>query len=195
MLAELKFNATTHIYTLGGRVLPSVTQALQVLDQYENVPARTLEAARVLGVHVHLACELWDRGTLDESALDMNLRPYLDGWRKFRGDTGFVPTHIEERVLHRQYRYAGTVDRMGMLRNRPALIDIKSGMKPKSVGAQTAAYAAAWCYANSYNRALSRYCVQLMPGDYRLHALDDPADFPLFLSCLNVHTWRSRNAA
>ena len=196
MLADLQFDPVSHRYTLGGREVPSVTQLLQVLDQYEGVPPHVLEAAREFGVHVHLACELWDRGTLDEAALDPNLRLYLDGWRKFRGDTGFIPTHIEERVLHRPMRYAGTLDRLGTLRGRPALVDIKSGMKPKSVGAQTAAYLEAWMLTTSSPRKRpTRYCVQLMPEDYRLHVLDDPADWPLFVSCRNVHQWKSHNAA
>lgn len=195
MLPELKFDATTHRYTLGGKHLPSVTQVLQVLDQYEGVPLRVLEAAREFGVHVHLACELDDRGTLDEAALDRRLAPYLAGWRKFRRDTGFAPTHIEERIVHRQLGYAGTLDRLGTLRGRPALVDIKSGMKPKSVGAQTAAYAEAFVLTAGAKRRPARYCVQLSEGDYRLHVLDDPADWPLFVSCLNVNRWRERNVA
>lgn len=195
MLPELKFDATTHRYTLGGKHLPSVTQVLQLLDQFEDVSPAVLEAARERGTHVHAVTELDDRDELDESSVNVALAPYLAAWRKFRADTGFVPTHIEDRVAHRHLGYAGTLDRMGTLRGRPALVDIKSGLKPKSVGAQTAAYLEAWMLTSGARRRPVRYCVQLNPEGYRLHVLDDPADWPLFVSCLNVHNWRSRNVA
>jgi hypothetical protein len=195
MLAELKFDAAAHRYTLGGKILPSVTQVLQLLDQFEDVPPAVLEEARRRGEHVHAVTELDDRGELDEASVNHALAPYLEAWRRFRRDSGFVPTRIEDRVVHRHLGYAGTLDRLGTLRGRPALVDIKSGLKPKSVGAQTAAYLEAWMLNSGARRRPVRYCVQLNPDGYRLHVLDDPADWPLFISCLNLHNWRSRNVA
>lgn len=192
---QLHFDAASHTYRLRGRVLPSVTQVLQVLDQYEGVPPHVLEAAREFGVHVHLATELDDRGQLDEAALDPHLAPYLSGWRKFRRESGFTITGIEQRVVHAKLGYAGTLDRSAIdAKGRLAKIDIKSGMVPKSVGPQVAAYDEADRAMGRWSQRAKRYCVQLMPDDYRLHVLDDPADWSVFLSCLNVHMWRTRNA-
>lgn len=185
-MAELVFSAETHEYRLDGRVLPSVTQALSVLDQYEGVPPRVLEAAREFGRHVHLACDLDNRGVLDEATLDPALAPYLAGWRKYRADSGLVIVASELRLHDARLGYAGTCDVLGEVLGRPSVIDIKSGLVPKTVGAQCAAYAHAL-------KVRRRYCVQLMPNDYRVHALNDPADFSLFLSCLNIAKWREKN--
>jgi hypothetical protein len=133
---------------------------------------------------------------LNEAALDPPLAPYLAAWRKFRRETGFTPIAIEQRVVHTALQFAGTLDRRGTLRRRFVQIDIKSGLVPKSVGAQTAAYDEARRFQTREHARDLRYCAQLLPtGDYRLHALTDPADWPLFLSCLNVHQWRTRNVA
>jgi len=185
-MAELVFRADTHTYTLGGRVLPSVTQALSVLDQYEGVPPSVLEAAREFGQHVHAACDLDNRGVLDEDALDPALAPYLAGWRKYRRDSGIKILASELRLHDARLGYAGTCDVLGELRGQRCVIDIKSGLVPKTVGPQCAAYANAL-------KVRRRYCVQLMPNDYRVHALNDPADFSLFLSCLNIAKWREKN--
>ena len=186
MADALTFEPVTHTYRLGDRVLPSVTQALSVLDQYEGVPQRVLEAAREFGQHVHMACDLDNKGVLDEATLDPALAPYLAGWRKYRADSGLVIVESELRLHDARLGYAGTCDVLGELRGQRCVIDIKSGLVPKTVGAQTAAYANAL-------KVRRRYCVQLMPNDYRVHALTDPADFYLFLSCLNIAKWREKN--
>lgn len=196
MSAEtLQFEASTHTYTLGGVALPSVTQVLKLLDQYEAVPPHVLEAAREFGTHVHLATELDDRGVLDEATLDPALAPYLDGWRRFRRESGFKIEFVEHRVVHKKLRYAGTIDRICRdVRGRRGVLDIKTGLVPKAVGPQVAAYYAALCEARGSAIESRRYCLQLMPHDYRLHWLNNPADWSVFVSCLNVWSWRNRNA-
>ncbi len=185
--AELAFDAGTHTYTLGGRVLPSVTQVLSILDRFERVPPAMLDAAREFGTHVHMACDLDNRGVLDEASLDAALLPYLEGWRKFRRVSGAVILESELRVHHAGLAYAGTLDVLAHWKSRHCIIDIKSGQVPRTVGPQTAAYA----HALTIQRP-ARYCVQLMPNDYRVHALTDPRDWSIFLSCLNLTKWGIR---
>ena len=190
MAEALQFDAETHRYTLGGRVLPSVTQILGLLERFEGVPPAVLEAAREFGSHVHMACDLDNRGVLDEAALDPALRPYLEGWRKFRRESGAEIIDSEFRVCHRALGYAGTADVLAKWKGRPALIDIKSGQVPRTVGPQVAAYAEA--LASPQIRRIARYCVQLLPNDYRVQALTDPSDWSIFLSCLNLLKWGLR---
>ena len=74
-------------------------------------------------------------------------------------------------------------------RSRWAVLDIKTGIKPLSVGPQTAAYLEALRHMPSWTqlpKMVERYCLELRPEKYRLHKLDDPSDWNLFLSCLNV---------
>jgi hypothetical protein len=90
---------------------------------------------------------------------------------------------------------AGTLDMVGVLRGVECVIDWKSGQVPRTVGPQTAAYERFY-RGKRGGRIRRRYCVQLCDtGDYRLHPLKDPADWSYFLSALNIHHWRQKNAA
>ncbi|MES1993168.1 MAG: hypothetical protein V4457_06080 [Pseudomonadota bacterium] len=195
MSSELQFEASSHTYTLGGQVLPSVTQVLdEALREYVDVPVHYLEAAAEFGDHVHRACDLFDRGILDRGILDPRLAPYVDAWTKFRTDSGVVVLASEKRVHHPALGYAGTLDVLGLMPRKkvPAVIDRKSSaLVPRSVGAQTAAYREAH-RVHGHQVDSVRYCVHLKgDGTYRLQRLTDPSDFSLFTSCLNV--WRFRN--
>jgi len=44
--------------------------------------------------------------------------PYLEAWRKFRKESGFVPEQIEPPMMSTAYKYAGTPDRIGELPGR-----------------------------------------------------------------------------
>lgn len=179
--AELTFEAATHTYRHGGRVVPSVTQALQVVSEFGNVDPGILETARQFGQHVHLATDLFDRGELDEESLDNALVPYVNAWKHFLSETGFVVTHSESLVYHPRMRYAGTLDKRGTWKGSTWLIDLKSGVVPRSVGAQTAAYQKACTEPPK-----RRLCLQLKRNTYQLHRCEDPSDFALFTSCLNI---------
>ncbi len=192
MRAEsLHFDAESHTYRLAGRVLPSVTQALRFLENFENVPQRLLEAAAEFGRHVHEACHLHNMGRLDWSALDPALHPYVSAYDKFLIETGFVVTASEERVVNARYGFAGTLDVRGRYKRRPGLVDIKStAALPATVGPQTAAYEK--CCEGSHRR----YALLLRPdGEFRFKPLTDLRDWPLFLSCLNLHNYKGSHHA
>lgn len=177
----LTYEAESHVYRYGGRVVPSVTQALQVVGEWGHVDPLILERARLFGQHVHAMIDLFDQGALDEEALDLPLVPYLNAWKLFLSETGFVVTHTEQRLYHPRMRYAGTLDKRGTWKGTTWLLDCKSGAVPRSVGAQTAAYQKACT-----DPPKRRLCLQLKRNAYRLHRCDDPSDFALFTSCLNI---------
>ena len=135
----LTFDPESHVYTLGDKRLVSVTQILKEMGLIET---RFLtEEGRDRGTQVHLATELYDRGTLDEDSLDPRLVPWLDGWKAFLRETGFVPILIEHRGASK-YGYAGTLDRLGVTgRGKTVLLDIKSSLaKSPWIGIQIAFY-------------------------------------------------------
>lgn len=74
--------------------------------------------SRDRGSMVHLATAYDDRNELDEESLDPVILPYLEAWRKFRKESGFVPESIEPPMMSTAYRYAGTPDRIGELPGR-----------------------------------------------------------------------------
>jgi hypothetical protein len=193
----VQFNEATHTYTLGQRKLPSVTQALQAIDELDGIPRDVLEAAARFGRHVHLACHLFNQGTLDEDALDAPLVPYVSAYKKFLADTGAQVVESERRVCHRNIGYAGTLDLAAVWGKSalPAVIDIKSSaLVPRSVGPQTAGYREAYLSDSpAHKLSRTRYCLHLKgDGTYRLHAYTDARDWNIFLSCLNIHNWMSK---
>jgi hypothetical protein len=140
----IHFDAATHTYTVGGRVIPNVTSILKfagLASSFDGVPPAVLEAKRSLGVAVHRATELDDADQLDESTVHPLVLPYLWAWRSFRSTHHFGSLLREHRVYHPTYQYAGTLDAYGILDGKPALVDLKTG-DPEDAGAryQTAAY-------------------------------------------------------
>lgn len=196
MLAELQFQPESHTYWLGGVRLPSVTEILQPLQELDGIPRAVLEAAAHFGKHVHEACDLWNRGQLDEAALDPHLVPYLAGWKQFLSESGFEVVHSELRLVHRTAGYAGTCD--VVLRNpRKRSIhvgDIKSSATvPRTAALQTAAYREAYLQDHLVCSA-TRYAIHLRnDGRYSLHTYTESIDWSYFLSARNI--WRFRNAA
>lgn len=184
---ELTFDAGTHVYRYGGRVVPSVTQVLDQLNDFSDVHPDRLEAARIRGSHVHAMIDLDNRGELDEASVDEAYLPYLEQWRLFLRESGFQVTASEMRVFHSKLRYAGTCDTL-IGHNSSWVLDIKTGAVPRTVGAQLAAYQHAMD-----PKPRRRLCLALTPGNYQLHECKDLSDFALFQSCLNI--WRFKHAA
>jgi len=184
----LTFEPLPHIYRLDGQRVPSVTGVLQAITNFDRVPFDILEAARIFGHHVHKAVDLFNRGVLDETDLDPALVPRLKQYKRFLRESKFQVVHSEEQVAHRTHGYAGTLDIRGMLHRHSALVDLKSGVVPRSVGPQTAGYQAA-----CEHRPRNRYCLQLMDNDYRLFPLKNGSDFSMFLSCLNVYRFNQKD--
>lgn len=209
----LEFDPVRHAYTLNGLPVPSVTRVISPLNEFSTfIREGTLAKAAERGTAVHFATELHDQAFLDdlagaepaptpdtiwrpeEDALPA-VRPYLGAWRRFLADTAFEVHEIEARTFSSRHRYAGTIDRLGVLNGQRCVIDIKttSAIGPQ-VGIQLAAYQAA---TNEHRPAAERYrkrfACQLRPdGSYRLEEFRDPADWSVFLALLQLHNWRLR---
>lgn len=201
MNAPLCFDPIAHRYTIGDRVLPSVTQITGTIASLAGIPPAILEAKRDLGTAVHLATQFFDEDDLDRDALPAEVLPYLDAYIRFRDETGFAPTQIEQRVHHVAFGYAGTLDRIGYFSKlkglgigsgKMCLIDLKATYRIAPVyGVQTALYAAA---AHDTPRDLRRFALQLRPnGAYTLREFADPADLSVGLAALTLMNWKERH--
>jgi hypothetical protein len=199
LAADIHFDAAEHRYTVAGVRWPSVTEVLDPLLELDGIPRAALKAAAEFGTHVHMATDLYDKGTLDEPALDPHLAPYLAAWKLFLRDTGSTVLASELRVGHSKLRYAGTLDKIirtqSRGRNRGLVLDIKSGQVPRTVGPQAAAYLeAAESLALDDVYGFTGRAVLQLRGDatYRFNLLADPTDWSIFLSALNLHRWRTK---
>lgn len=190
-MTVLTFDAEKHEYRVDGQVVPSVTQILRPLMDFSFVRPDVLQAAADFGTAVHRACELDDLGDLDMEKLDPALAPYLVGWRMFCAEHACKWEAIEQQILHGSMRYAGTLDRAGLVKDKRAVVDIKSGTSlTPTVGPQLAAYARAY---DPQGALLDRLAVRLYPGGYELKAYTDPSDWPTFASLVTIRQFCERH--
>lgn len=197
---EIQFDSASHTYAVAGQRVPNVSLVTDALQSYAGVPAAVLKAKAELGQAVHYATELDDANDLDDDSLPEATRGYVDAWRAFRRDTGWVTHASEVRIYSAHYRYAGTLDcvghfdRMkGVSPRRLCVVDKKCTYRlMPAVRAQVAAYAQA--YRETFGRAVDRvYAVRLnADGTFELAEFNDPTDLSTFLSALAVLAWKER---
>lgn len=181
----LAFDAASHVYTLDGVRLPSVTQALESvgLVDYTFIPPRTRIMALERGRAVHEAIALDLEGDLDEDSV-AELMPYVEAARAARRHYGIErPDAWEYASYHDRFRYAGTLD----LKCRELIIDWKTNKAEHWVRYQLAAYAA-WFNEPT---AIRRMCVELHDDatftPYVFPAREFRSDFGVFLAALQVY--------
>lgn len=185
---DLTFDEASHTYRVRGALVPGVTQILRPLSSFEGIPPHVLEAKADLGRRVHFACQLDDENDLDESSVELDVEPYLVGWRKFLRETGAVVLHNEQQVVESTFMYAGTLDNVLLLNGAKWLVDKKTCFAlPMAVGPQTAAYLRALGDLTVTHRGALR----LRPdGTYRLDPLTRADDWAVFMSCLTLHRFK-----
>lgn len=185
------FDPETHSYTLDGRKLPTVTGVLASVGIIDTT--FFTEEAAWRGSVLHKCCELDDLGKLDESSVDQSVAGRLQGWRKFKAETGFKATEIEKARYSKTFLYAGTPDRMGRIGKVNVLPDLKSGAHQDWHPIQLAAYA----YFFPAPKAFHRVVVVLRDNgnfDLRVYTADTiERHFNIFISALNVWNWRNQN--
>lgn len=178
-----------------GAEWPSVTRILGTvppyLGRFDQVPADRLEFKRQLGTAVHAAIALDVAGDLDPDSIDPAVLPYLDAWRRYCAESGFVPQHTEAVVWHESYHYAGTLDHLGTIGPGWWLIDTKTGSEADAdlAGPQTAAYLeAARATLPNLPTVVKRASVHLRPdGTYRVTPHTSRRDWHVFLAALEIH--------
>jgi hypothetical protein len=191
-MTTLLFDEERHIYTVNGERVVSVTQAIQGLVDFSMVPPWMLEWKAALGKAVHKATELFDLDDLEPLGDDDPAIGYVRAWARFRDETGFVPTQLEQRLYHPIFEYCGTLDRVGYMTKtrRPNVLGIyeiktTASLPVEYTKAQTAGYFKAY-NLTALEQARERFAVHLRgDGTYQLHQFDDIAtDFAAFLGHL-----------
>lgn len=157
--------------------------------RFLHVPPDRLEYRRQLGTAAHAAIALDVAGELDPETVDPAVLPYLEGWRRYRRESGFVPRETEVVVWHEVYHYAGTFDHLGTIGPAWYLIDTKTGSDQDAdlAGPQTAAYLEAAHAAMSVPHTVKRASVHLKDdGIYRVVPHTSRRDWNVFLAALEL---------
>ena len=108
---SVDFAEEGHRYTLRGSPLESVTGILK--DEGFIDTAFYDEYSRTRGSYVHAARHMDDAEELDESTVDQEIAPYLEAWRRFKQESGFIVEQSEVPMMSTLHRYAGTPDVIG----------------------------------------------------------------------------------
>jgi len=195
---DIHFEKEGHRYKINGIDSLSVTQAIQGvgMTDFSKVRPDILEASKKFGNAVHRMTELDDKNNLCEESLSGPLIPLLAGWRKFKKDYGIKKFLAnEEKLGSLLFMYAGTPDRVAVIKSDIAIIDLKSTTTLyKTVKLQTAAYKQLWNENNPKRKAKRRLAVRLIPNNYRVNEFhDDSSDWRVFLACLQVTNFKLEN--
>lgn len=190
MQSAVEFNPELHAYRVGGRSVPSVTQILKIVENFDGIPVQYMESARLRGEYIHKAVALLIRDDLDKDSVPEEYRLAIHGMENFIKHSGVVPISSETPVCH-SLGYAGTYDMTGYFTDY-SLFEFKAGADvPKTAGPQTMAYAKA-IESTIGEKIRHRYCIHLhskyKAGYKAVKLKDDNADWNLFVSALNC--WR-----
>lgn len=192
MVDGLTFDEASHTYRMHGEVVPSVTQILKPLTNFDGIPPEVLRRKAALGTAVHRAVELHEQGDLDEESLHPMVAARFAAYLLWKAESGAAIKATEQKVWHPTLRYAGTLDLIAEINGAEWLIDIKNSAEFSPVWAlQTAGYDA--CLPGRRNRA----ALMLNPDStYAFHPFTKPehaADLAVWSGIVTLHHWRTRN--
>jgi hypothetical protein len=187
----VQFDEASHIYTLNGKRLPSVTQVLSIVENWDGIPPRALEKAKVRGNFIHKAVSLLLEENLDLSSVPAEYAGAIDGMSNFLKLGEISPASYDCIVHHAELGFAGSYDMLAYYENSLDLFEFKaSDQVPKTAGPQAEAYKR--CIVAAGLPVKNRYCVHLHAKHklgFKLFPLkDSQGDWNLFLSALNC--WR-----
>ena len=143
MSQSLHFDPETHIYTIDGRRLPSVTQVLSSVFEPKDY---WTEWHRERGIAVHKAVEIIAKGgKVDPSTLDERIAGRVAGFELFLREHPTVEIVWSElRMMHATRFFAGTADLGLDDKGKPIVADIKGTIDPVTSYPQLGGYSLLW---------------------------------------------------
>lgn len=207
----LKFDEKTHQYTLGGKIIPSVTQILNRVGTRndENSPWQSVsggdfminEIASKFGKEFHKAAAA--RVMNKKFTCDPLIKPWVNGLEMFLSE--YDVWNCEAEIMHfSKYGFAGTYDVFSNYshKNRSGLcvLDWKTSVTiSKSSRLQTAGYEQITREKHNIrkNIHIDRLTIRIFENGYEvdLRTKKDSSDWTKFLSILNVYKTYSKAAS
>lgn len=181
-----------HVYRLmpRGTVVPGVSEILESVFPFQG-RGKAVDRACRFGTAVHRAIELEIKGTLDPATVDTSTQPYFDQFWKFLVEYNLLKTQCKTEVMlySKKHHFAGRIDCV-----ESRILDWKTGAQCPTHRLRIAAYRHLWNINNPGNKIKEAWLVYLDGGDAMPEIVKEkPSDFGVFLSCLEVLTFRKGN--
>ena len=183
----LIYKEEDHTYTLEGRKLTSVSAILKDCGIINN--KFYTEAGANNGKRRHLLCELYDKGTLDWGSIGEADLPYLEAWIKFKEENHVEIQGIEVGAYHPLLNYAGTTDRLMLIKGEPYIGDIKTGAESKATELQLILYGMMFTYAGQRAKLKTIYLKET--GKYKPREAFYK-DEKFAMSAIRINQWKQR---
>ena len=185
---KFKFDKDKHQFIVNGIVYPSITQVLVEAGFLDTRWFDEYSATR--GTYVHTICEWHERGTLDESSIDDEIKVYYEAYLKFRKEkTNYKITEMETPRINETYKFGGIADQFGIMDGVQSVLDIKTGVDVPATRLQTAAQ-----ILLADHPILERYSLQLKKdGNYKLNkypTVENIMDRNIFIASVSSWWWK-----
>lgn len=189
MAQILKFYDERHQYTLDGDEIPSVSEISRFASReiYGEIPQYVLDYACERGSTVHKQTEILDK--YGECEADEGVVSYIKAYIRFRGDYHIMEYEgIEKSLASSTMKYAGTLDRVGVIDGKRSIVDIKTSSTIQKTLAmiQLNGYKKLWDENNTDKPIEALYILHLKKdGTYKLIPFE--MDDSLFMACYTLH--------
>ncbi len=188
-----EFDPVEHIYRVGGKVLPSVTQVLADEGLSDYTWATPEAMRRGSWVHEQIA-EITRTGFSETVVDEPDWLGYIEAWEQWKRETIEIPLHSEPALIETPLYsptlyFAGTPDVVF----DGVVVDYKTGAPRHTDGVQLAAYAMLlqFRYYDLDPHELKRVSVYLgSTGMFREIVRDDDDDFEVFESATRLWWWK-----
>jgi hypothetical protein len=193
---EIDGERYARVSTVLGTIAKPGLEAWKRKVGYEEAE-RVSRAAAELGTAIHKLCEDFD--TLNAVECPADLRPALAAYVDWKHANVSEVVMVEETVVHKRHRYAGTLDRLVRLRDgRLMILDLKTGKSVDGIARlQQSAYEVA-LEANgvTVDGRMVLHLPASNPGVIRAIEYDDDAtDRATWLALLRVWRWTTMHGS
>lgn len=185
---SFQFKSEGHEYFIEGNKVASVTEVLKSVGFIDDT--YYTQEGKDRGTAVHLTCEYWVKGVLDESSIHPEILPYFEAFVRWF-DENVEDVYLVERSLFDPLLHiGGTVDYLFKLKHSNALtvFDLKSGSIEFWAAYQTAGYQEMIRQLTTKKLNLNRMVLRVTnQGKYFPKSFDDPNDYGILSSAVACH--------
>ncbi|MCP4871607.1 MAG: hypothetical protein GY898_23100 [Proteobacteria bacterium] len=136
-MAHFQFDEANHVYALGSRHVPSVTQVLEGTGMAPDL-SHLPDFYRRRGSAIHKALALHLVGKLEQASLDERIRPFVEAGQAWLELVEARPKVVEHRWVHSVLEYGGTLDLFAETKLGPLFVDWKATMMDEAYEVQVA---------------------------------------------------------